>query len=200
MATTSPPGAAPSTARPAAHRQAWIDNLRVAVIVGVIGAHVTLIYALDVGWYYEERTASTIAKAMLAGAFAPGLLFGMGLLFFVAGLFTPRALAAKGPRRFAVDRLWRLGLPTVAYVFVVNPLLNFVGDHAMGEGERVGDYFRRTYWDDVELGVAWFLAALLLFSLAWGAGGAPPPAGPEDAPPKNPPAHQPPHPQKKKKN
>ena len=45
-----------------ARRHVWPDNLRVAVIVGVIGAHVSLIYALDVGWYYEERSASEVAK------------------------------------------------------------------------------------------------------------------------------------------
>lgn len=148
-------------------RQAWIDNLRVVIVVGVIGAHVSLIYALDVGWYYEERTASALARAVLAGVFAPGLLFGMGLLFFVAGMFTPRALAHKGPRRFVVDRLWRLGIPVVAYLFVVNPAMNFLGDRATGSREGVADYFRRTYRHDIELGVAWFIAALLLFSVAW---------------------------------
>jgi len=148
-------------------REAWIDDLRVAVIVGVIGAHVSLIYALDVGWYYRERTASEVAKAVLAGIFSPGLLFGMGLLFFVAGLFTPPALGRKGARRFVIDRLWRLGVPTVAYLLAINPVMNFFGDRAMGEGETVADYFRRTYWDDVELGVAWFIAALLAFSLVY---------------------------------
>jgi hypothetical protein len=150
-------------------REAWIDNLRVAVIVGVIGSHVAVIYALDVGWYYAERTASEVAKAVLAAVFSPGLLFGMGLLFFVAGLFTPPALVRKGSRRFLIDRLWRLGLPTVAYLFVVNPAMNFFGDQAQGEGETVADYFRRTYWDDVELGVAWFMVALLVFSLVYAA-------------------------------
>ena len=56
----------------------------------------------------------------------------MGLLFFVAGLFTPPALAYKGPRRFIGDRLWRLGVPTVAYLFVINPAMNLFGDRAMG--------------------------------------------------------------------
>ncbi|HEU4915095.1 MAG TPA: acyltransferase family protein [Acidimicrobiia bacterium] len=153
----------------AVHREAWIDNLRVAIIVGVIGSHVSLIYALDVGWYYEERTASEVAKAILAGVFSPGLLFGMGLLFFVAGFFTPAALGRKGARRFAIDRLWRLGVPTVAYLLLINPAMNFFGDRAMGQGETVADYFRRTYWDDVELGVAWFMAALLAFSLTYAA-------------------------------
>jgi hypothetical protein len=162
MTTPTPPSAASVAAEPAARREAWVDNLRVVVVTGVIGSHVSVIYALDVGWWYEERTASGLAQAVLAGVFAPGLLFAMGLLFFVAGLFTPPALEHKGARRFVVDRLWRLGIPTAAYLFVVNPALNFFGARAMGEGETV-------YWDDVELGVAWFMAALLLFSLVYAA-------------------------------
>jgi hypothetical protein len=180
MAVTTPRTGPPGSGAAAPRRHAWVDNLRVTIIVGVIGAHVSLIYALDVGWYYEERTASAVAEAVLAGAFAPGLLFGMGLLFFVAGLFTPPALAAKGPRRFVVDRLWRLGIPVVAYLFVVNPAMNFVGDHAMGRGEGVADYFRRSYGNDIEFGVAWFIAALLVFSLAWAAWRSRHPARVED--------------------
>lgn len=159
---TRPPDAAP-------HRQAWIDNLRVAIIIGVIGAHVSLIYVLDVGWYYQERTASGLTKALLAAVFAPGLLFGMGLLFFVAGLFTPPAFDHKGPRRFVVDRAWRLGVPTVVYLFVVNPAMNVLGDRASGVKETAAFYFRHTYFDDVEFGVAWFIAALLAFSLVYAA-------------------------------
>ena len=158
-----PPGAV----APAPARQAWIDNLRVLIICGVVGAHVSLIYAIDVGWYYEERTASAVAEALLAGLFAPGLLFGMGLLFFIAGLFTTRGLVRKGARRFASERLWRLGVPTAAYLFIVNPAMTYLGDRAMGERERLGDYLRHTYRHDIDFGVAWFIAALLVFSLGW---------------------------------
>jgi hypothetical protein len=160
---------APAATEEEARREAWIDNLRVAVIVGVIGSHVSLFYALDVAFYYEERTASQVAKAVLAGLFSPGLLFAMGLMFFVAGFFTPPALERKGPGRFAVDRLWRLGVPMAIYLFIINPAMNFFGDRAIGEGETVADYFRLSYWDDVELGVAWFLFALLLFSSLYAA-------------------------------
>jgi fucose 4-O-acetylase-like acetyltransferase len=180
MAVITPRTPPTRTVERTAPREAWIDNLRAVIIAGVIGAHVSLIYALDVGWYYEERTASTVAKAVLAGVFSPGLLFGMGLLFFVAGLFTPGALAYKGPRRFIVDRLWRLGVPTIAYLFVINPAMNLFGDRAMGGGEGFVDYLRHTYRYDVELGVAWFIAALLVFSLAWAAWRSRHPARAED--------------------
>ena len=153
----------------ATRREGWIDNLRVAIIVGVIGSHVSLLYALDVDFYYQERTAGEVARAVLGGIFAPGLLFGMGLLFFVAGWFTPPAFGRKGARRFLLDRLWRLGIPTAVYFFLINPAMNFLGDHGMGQGQTVADYLRLTYWDDVDLGVAWFIAALLAFSLTYAA-------------------------------
>jgi hypothetical protein len=163
----STPIAAPAGPVPLPDRRAWIDNLRIGVIVGVIGAHVSLIYALDVGWYYEERTAGEVTQAILAAVFAPGLLFGMGLLFFVAGLFTPRAFARKGARRFMVDRLWRLGLPAVAYLFVVNPAMEVFSDRAIGTTERIADYFRQSYRYDIAFGIGWFIAALLMFSVVY---------------------------------
>lgn len=148
-------------------RAAWVDNLRVVIIVGVIGAHVSLIYALDVGWYYEERTAGEVTRALLAGIFSPALVFGMGLLFFVAGLFTPGAFDRKGPRRFVTDRLWRLGIPVLTYLFIVNPGMDYFGDRATGSQEGLGEYFRRDYFDDVAFGVAWFILALLVFSFGY---------------------------------
>jgi len=51
-----------------------------------------------------------VATAILGGLLA-------GLLFFVAGLFTPPAFGRKGARRVVIDRLWRLGIPTAAYLF-----------------------------------------------------------------------------------
>ena len=52
---------------------------------------------------------------------------------------------------------------------IVNPAMTFMGDRAMGQREGVGHYFRHTYWYDVDFGVAWFIAALLVFSVAWAA-------------------------------
>ena len=161
-------------------RDAWVDHLRLVVVAGVIASHVAVIYALDVAWYYEERTASALVTTILAAVFTPGLLFAMGMLFFVAGLFAAPALDRRGPRRFAADRLRRLGIPTGLYLLAVNPALSAAGRWAMAEGGTVADDPGHTYWDDVEFGVAWFLGALLVFSLGYAAwrsrhprGGAP---------------------------
>jgi len=99
-----------------------------------------------------------------------GVLFGMGLLFLVAGLFTPVSLRRKGAGRFALDRLLRLGIPLVVFVFVLDPLTDFMGYRGMGEGDTgFIDYLARWWREDSDLGPMWFVATLLLFSLIYAA-------------------------------
>lgn len=66
-------------------RWAWMDNLRVAVIAGVIVEHVATAYVLDIDWYYEERSASAVTEAIVGAAILPAALFAMAVLFLVAG-------------------------------------------------------------------------------------------------------------------
>jgi glucan biosynthesis protein C len=151
----------------AAERWAWVDNLRVAVIVGVIAAHVATAYILDIDWYYEERTPTGVSEALFGVVVGTGLLFGMGLLFLVAGLFSPASLARKGPRSFALGRLVRLGLPLVVFVAVFDSLTDFIGYRGMGGTLGFIDYLNRWRREDADLSVMWFVAALLALSLVY---------------------------------
>jgi peptidoglycan/LPS O-acetylase OafA/YrhL len=150
-------------------RHAWADNLRVALIIGVIGAHVGTTYILDVDWYYAERTATAASEILLGAIVGIGLLFGMGLLFLVAGLYSGRSLAQKGPRQFALGRLWRLGLPLLFFVVVIDSLTDFAGYRGNGGSDGVIAYLKTWWREDADLSVMWFVAALLAFSLAYAA-------------------------------
>jgi fucose 4-O-acetylase-like acetyltransferase len=150
-------------------RQAWVDNLRVAVIVGVIAAHVSTAYVLDIDWYYEERTARAVSETVFSAIFGTGLLFGMGLLFLVAGLYTAPSFARKGARSFALGRVMRLGLPLVVFVLVFEPLTDFIGYRGMGGDDGFIAYLDRWRQEDADVSVMWFVAALLAFSLVYAA-------------------------------
>src|SRR5262245_58174607 len=121
MTTTGVP-LRPAPVGRVAVRQAWMDNLRVAVIVGVIVEHVASAYVLDIDWYYEERTTSAATQLVVAAIILPAALFAMGILFFVAGLHTHRSLAAKGAPAFLRARLVRLAVPLVLYTLLIGPL------------------------------------------------------------------------------
>jgi glucans biosynthesis protein C len=148
-------------------RLAWIDNLKIATIAGVVVFHAATAYITDVaGWYYEERTTSQLSSWLVG---APGVvlaLFLLGPLFLVGGALAASSLARSGTRRFVRGRLVRLGVPLLLFVVVIDPLADLVGHTAQGLAPGV--------WETVgpasevrDVGPMWFVAALLTCSLVY---------------------------------
>jgi len=143
-------------------REQWADNLRVAVIAAVIVVHTATAYVVDVPWYYnDERTTSGVLPAVLSPIVLMGALFALGPLFLLAGWFSARSLAHRGPGGFVRSRLLRLGVPLLVYVLLINPLTDYLG-HGRHEHRSLVSYLATT-----EVSVMWFVAALLAFSVAY---------------------------------
>jgi glucans biosynthesis protein C len=146
----------------------WMDTLRVTAIAGVIVMHAATAYILDIDWYYQERTTSTLTPTLVASPALLGGLFGLGPLFLVGGLLSAASLTRKGPGGFARGRLVRLGLPLLAFVALIDPLTDYLGALAEGEHPRLWAYLvDQTGTRDT--GPLWFVALLLLLSLAYAA-------------------------------
>jgi peptidoglycan/LPS O-acetylase OafA/YrhL len=160
----------PAQVRRVPVRHAWIDNLRVAVIAGVIVDHVATAYVLDIDWYYEERTTSAVTEIIVAAAILPAALFAMGILFLVAGLLAQRSLAAKGTRAFLRARLVRLAVPLVLYTLLIGPLTSVIAARAEGDpaANDMGPLFIAEVLE-FDTGPMWFVAALLTFSFGYAA-------------------------------
>ena len=156
----------PRTAESAPAREAWPDTLRVVVIAGVIAMHAATAYVVDVGWYYEERTSSEAWQIALTVPAFLGGLFALGPLFFVAGWLSAPSLARRGPRGFAGARLLRLGVPLLVFTFLVDPVADYIGHHAMGEPASLLDYLTNATGAR-DTGPMWFVAVILLFSLGY---------------------------------
>jgi peptidoglycan/LPS O-acetylase OafA/YrhL len=108
-------------------RLAWIDNLRWLVIVMVVVIHVCATYSGLGSWYYHEEARLDVASQIVFFAYELfAQAFFMGFLFMLAGYFVPRAYDRKRFGRFALDRLMRLGVPTVVFMFILHPLTEFI--------------------------------------------------------------------------
>lgn len=107
----------------AGHRLAFIDNIRWVVIVIVICHHAAVTYSHVGGWYYLDGPEPSISVKLPFVAFETyDQAYFMGFLFLLAGYFVPRAFDAKGPVRFLRDRAIRLGIPSLIFMLIIQPV------------------------------------------------------------------------------
>ncbi|WP_258862780.1 acyltransferase family protein, partial [Marinitenerispora sediminis] len=152
----------PAAARP---RLAFIDNIRVLLTVMVVLHHVAVTYGNIGLWFYAEPAADPSGTA-LDGLVVFNQAFFMGFFFLISGYFVPRSFDRKGPRAFLRDRAVRLGIPLLAFLVLLRPLLTTDTYRALlAEGREMPYwFFYLVSWDP---GPLWFVEVLLVFSLGY---------------------------------
>ncbi|MBV2365632.1 acyltransferase family protein [Streptomonospora nanhaiensis] len=165
----APPGTAPDpasapaegggAARPRLH---YLDNLRVALTVLVVLHHVAVTYGNIPVWYYIE-TAQDPTGGLLDLLAVLNQAFFMGFFFLVSGFFVPGSHDRKGGRGFLRGRLVRLGVPLLAFVLLVRPVVT------LGVFQEYADelpywLFYLVSWNP---GPLWFVETLLVFCLVY---------------------------------
>lgn len=150
----------------------FIDNLRVLLIILVVTAHVSLTYGSPEGanaWYYYEpnKLLSTYLLTIFTAILAS---FIMGFFFMISGYFTPGSYNHKGPKAFLLDRLLRLGIPLVFYIFVIGPFLKYISLFKSGAYKLSFWHFYATdilHFKIFDVGPLWFIEVLLIFTLIY---------------------------------
>ncbi len=154
----------------ARERLAYLDNLKVLLVAVIIAAHGLAGYSgFEGAWPYQphrEVRLSAVSDDVLGMLVLPSMVFVMGLFFLISGLVTTGSLARKGPRRFARDRIVRLGIPLGIVVLGIWPALVYVGNRVGGE--------TASYWTQfmhanpfLDAGPMWFVEVLLIYSLGY---------------------------------
>lgn len=165
-----PPAAAPGQPSRARPRAAWADNLKVALVVGVIVAHVTIAWTGVGNWVFYEPPVREPLLSVLS-LLMSAALFGMAVFFFLAGTFTVPSLERKGARRFLGDRFLRLGVPLLFFVAFLAPVIEYADpENAAWQGRFWTLAVDVVWWSwpvPPAWGPTWFLAVLLLFSVGY---------------------------------
>jgi glucan biosynthesis protein C len=168
--------ATPAAAAGSGQRLFFLDHLRSTLMILVVLHHVALVYGASLdGYYYVEPPFGDASafRALLIFALVNQAWF-MGAFFLVAGYFTPGSVDRKGPIAFLKDRLVRLGIPLALFFFVLGPI-SCIGYFLM-PADLTGITTPLTwgsYWHAypalLGMGPLWFVAMLLIFSLAYAA-------------------------------
>lgn len=158
-------------------RRPALDALRTVVVVGLVFFHAALVF--DAGDdFYVKNSETTSVTTVLAGF---GVVWAMPLLFAVAGIGAWHSLARRGARRFATERLLRLGVPLVFATLAIVPIPQWLrlrsADPAYDESYwrflprffdvhfSPGDFPFLLQGEYFETGHLWFVVLLLTFSL-----------------------------------
>ena len=155
-------------------RLLYIDNLRWVMIMLVVSMHAAVTYSHLGSWYYMEDSPVSAAETGLFATYQATLQsFFMGFLFFIAGYFVPGAYDSKGPGKFIRDRAFRLGLPLLFFVFILQPVAIYCIGLLHGEDVApngftglYSHYITSGHWLG-GTGPLWFCEALLIFCLAY---------------------------------
>jgi glucan biosynthesis protein C len=174
---TSPPAplrpdAPTSPTRPrSGARLLYIDNIRWVMIMLVLSMHAAVTYSGHGSWYVKESAQLGLAQDLTFVTYQVFLQsFFMGFLFFIAGYFVPGAFDKKGPLRFLKDRGYRLGLPALLFMLVINPLTLYYAAGILDKNDgffgAYGRYISKGYVL-YGTGPLWFCVALLFFCLVY---------------------------------
>ncbi len=159
----------------AANRLFYLDHLRASLTALVICHHCNSAYGSIGGWFYVVKERGGFLSETFATMFA-GITqaFFMSSFFLLSAYFTPGACDHKGPWAYMKRRLMRLGIPILAYYFILSVLLRMLVGLFQGQFSpatfSLSDYVPSAF----HLGPLWFAWALLLFEGAyllwrWGA-------------------------------
>jgi surface polysaccharide O-acyltransferase-like enzyme len=149
-------------------RLAYLDNLKLLMIVFVVITHAAITYGGEGNWYYKEHTEQGAISLYSIISFQTFIqAFFMSLLFMIAGYFVPASFDKKGSWNFISDRMARLGIPALIYMLFINPLCAFIADPSITEPLHryavAVTRFEFLCWS----GPMWFTLALLIFSISY---------------------------------
>ena len=145
-------------------RNASLDHIRIGLTALVVFHHTALVYGGSGSWYWREQPDASNTVLVIFNCINQS--FFMGFFFLLAGYFSAAALARKSTNSFLWDRVVRLGLPLLAYYFLLSPFTIALASYADGDSF----FSSLSYaWQNKLFGPGplWFVAALLSMSIGY---------------------------------
>jgi glucan biosynthesis protein C len=148
----------------------FLDNLKIALTILVIAHHVGQAYGPTGGAWPIQETARA---AILGPFFTVNRSFFMSLFFLISGYLMVASYDRHGSGVFLKSRLVRLGIPLLAFFFLIIPLQQYLCHcrvHDLGD-MTFRQYYGSRYFapDHAEANFQhlWYVEHLLIFSLCY---------------------------------
>jgi surface polysaccharide O-acyltransferase-like enzyme len=144
----------------------FFDNLRTALTCLVLTNHASQAYvSMDTGWIIRQSNVPEINDKIIGIFLSVNNAFFMALFFMISSYFIPASLERKYASQYIKERLIKLGIPILLFIFFILPLLRI--KQYSGEMSAV-DFLSKRYFSfstgEINFGHTWFLVVLLMLS------------------------------------
>jgi len=148
-------------------RYNYLDNLKWVVAVLVITHHSASISGLDpIGFNLPQVIKSMQWQYNILGNFQGiNQSFFMSLFFFISAYFVYPSLIKKGSYHFILDKLKRLGIPTLITIFIITPIAAYLSPAHTSYIGVLKYYASLLAAGNMQLGVTWFCWTLIVFNI-----------------------------------
>lgn len=169
MMTIAEQAYSPAVEKSTHGRLFFIDHLRVFLSILVIIHHLAITYGAVSYWYYVEVPKDIVTPLVTVLIILLNQAYFMGCFFLIAGYFVAGSYERKGFRNFLRDRLLRLGLPILAFMFLMSPIISYAGYISIAPALRRGSSLSFVEFLPISIGPGplWFLEALLILSIVY---------------------------------
>ncbi|MEC0175078.1 acyltransferase family protein [Paenibacillus favisporus] len=142
----------------------YLDHIRVFLTILVLFHHAALPFT-QIGFYVSDMENGT-TSSLLEFFVAINQAFFMGFFFFLSGYFTPLSFERKVPSQFVKDRLLRLGIPVLVYLFILSPIVQFM---TLTNKQSFWMFYKTEIltFQRLDLGPIWFAEVLLIFTIIY---------------------------------
>ncbi len=144
----------------------YLDNLKIALTCFVVAHHTSQGYTnINTGWAVQQTNIPEINDRIIGWFLSIDNAFFMALFFMISAYFIPRSLEKRATKQYIQDRIKRLGIPIIIFMFVIFPITGFL---LHGEGMTFIDFLSQKYFPvpngEINFGHTWFLFVLLIFT------------------------------------
>jgi glucans biosynthesis protein C len=149
------------------NRVNYLSMLKIFLVCIVVLYHTSQGYTIDSKWPIKDPNSNDFADFMLNFFLLITNTYFMALFFFISALFIPESIERRGIKKYIIERMKRLGIPILIFMFMVFPLIGMLRNNQVDTLTCITKNYFSFSNGKINFFHTWFLVLLLFFTILY---------------------------------